>query len=67
MSRKISKAMREYFQEIGRTGGKIGGKRSLETMTPEQRSARASKAIKARWSKRPQKPIPAPEDVQGHS
>jgi hypothetical protein len=28
----------------GRKGGKIGGKRSLETMTPEERTARAKKA-----------------------
>jgi hypothetical protein len=29
--------------ETGAKGGKIGGKRSLETMTPEERSARAGK------------------------
>jgi hypothetical protein len=29
---------------MGRKGGKIGGKRSLETMTAEERSARAKKA-----------------------
>jgi hypothetical protein len=29
------------MREIGREGGKIGGKRSLETMTPEERIARA--------------------------
>ena len=32
------------MRELGRKGGKIGGKRSLETMTPEERSARAKKA-----------------------
>ena len=32
---------------MGRKGGKIGGKRSLETMTPEERSARAKKAAAA--------------------
>jgi hypothetical protein len=32
------------MREIGAKGGKIGGKRSLETMTPEARSARAKKA-----------------------
>jgi hypothetical protein len=36
----------EYFRSQGARGGKIGGKRSLETMTPEQRSARARKASK---------------------
>lgn len=34
---------------MGRRGGKIGGKRRLETMTPEQRSAVARKAAKSRW------------------
>jgi len=32
--------------------GKIGGKRSLETMTPEQRMQRAKKAVAAREAKR---------------
>ena len=36
---------------IGRKGGRIGGKRRLETMTPEQRSAIALKAAKTRWQK----------------
>ena len=34
----------DYFRKQGAKGGKIGGKRSLETMTPEERSARAKKA-----------------------
>jgi hypothetical protein len=34
----------EFFKKQGARGGKIGGKRSLETMTPEQRSERARKA-----------------------
>jgi hypothetical protein len=47
--------MRTFAQlaKYGRfTGGKIGGKRSLETMTPEERSARARKAVAAREAKR---------------
>ena len=40
------------MREIGRKGGKIGGKRSLETMTPEERSARAKKASMAAAAKR---------------
>jgi hypothetical protein len=34
---------------LGRKGGKIGGKRRMETMTSEQRSAAALKAARARW------------------
>jgi hypothetical protein len=37
---------------MGRKGGKIGGKRRLETMTSEQRSQIALKAAQARWAKR---------------
>jgi hypothetical protein len=37
--------------ELGRKGGKKGGKRRLETMSPKQRSAAARKAAQARWKK----------------
>jgi hypothetical protein len=42
----------EFFRKQGSKGGKIGGKRSLETMTPEQRSERARKAAAAREAKK---------------
>jgi hypothetical protein len=35
--------------ELGRKGGKIGGKRRMETMTPKQRRNVARKAAQARW------------------
>jgi len=38
--------------EIGRKGGKIGGKRRLKTMTKEARRKVAAKAARARWKKR---------------
>jgi hypothetical protein len=38
------KLISQVMSALGRKGGKIGGKRSLETMTPEERSARAKKA-----------------------
>ncbi|MCE5308526.1 MAG: hypothetical protein LLG20_12885 [Acidobacteriales bacterium] len=37
----------EFFRKQGAKGGKIGGKRSLETMTPEERKDRAKKASAA--------------------
>jgi hypothetical protein len=37
---------------LGRKGGKIGGRRRMETMTAEQRKDIASKAAKTRWNKR---------------
>jgi hypothetical protein len=39
--------------ELGRMGGKIGGKRRAAKMTPEQRSDSARKAALARWADRP--------------
>lgn len=35
----------------GLKGGKIGGKRIWEGLTPEQRSEKARKAVEARWKK----------------
>jgi hypothetical protein len=49
MNKKLVSAV---MAVMGRKGGKIGGKRSLETMTPEQRSARAKKASIAAAQKR---------------
>jgi hypothetical protein len=40
------------MSEMGRKGGKIGGKRSLETMTAAERSARAKIASTAAAKKR---------------
>lgn len=42
-----------YMREIGRKGGRVGGKRRLDTMTPAARSRCASHAAQARWAKRP--------------
>jgi hypothetical protein len=45
--RKLPSDVLEFFREQGARGGRIGGKRSLETMTPRQRAARARKASRA--------------------
>jgi hypothetical protein len=37
--------------KLGAKGGKVGGKRRLDTMTPEQRSEIALKAARTRWAK----------------
>jgi len=42
----------EVMRAMGRKGGKIGGKRSLDTMTAAERSARAKKASQAAAKKR---------------
>jgi hypothetical protein len=43
----LPKAVQDYFREQGARGGRIGGKRALETMTADERRARARKASKA--------------------
>lgn len=47
----LPKSVSEYMAQIGSKGGKIGGKKRLKTMTPEQRRKVAQKAAKSRWSK----------------
>jgi hypothetical protein len=41
----------QVMAAMGAKGGRIGGKRRLETMTDTQRTRIAKKAAKARWSK----------------
>jgi hypothetical protein len=48
---KVSDAVSRVMAAMGRRGGKIGGKRRLTTMTPEQRREVAVKAAKTRWAK----------------
>jgi hypothetical protein len=49
---KVSQSdISRVMAEMGRKGGRIGGKRRLETMTKAQRSRIAAKAARARWSK----------------
>jgi hypothetical protein len=43
--------VQQVMREMGAKGGKIGGKRRLETITGEQRKRSARKAAKARWAK----------------
>lgn len=45
-------ALSAYMAALGRKGGKIGGKRRLETLTDERRSEIASQAARAMWAKR---------------
>jgi hypothetical protein len=52
MNKEKKALLAEIMSELGRKGGKIGGKRSLQTMTPEERSARAKKAATAAARKR---------------
>jgi hypothetical protein len=54
--RPIDRAMlSQIMSEMGKKGGRIGGKRRLVTMSPEERSQAAAKAASARWKKKPTK------------
>ena len=43
--------VQKVMREMGAKGGKVGGKRRLETMTDAERTRSARKAAKARWAK----------------
>lgn len=49
---RVSLVVSRIMSKMGVKGGRIGGKRSLDTMTPEERRERASLAARARWAKR---------------
>ena len=40
-----------FMAQLGRKGGKIGGKRRLVTLSSQQRKRIARKAARARWNK----------------
>ena len=42
----------QVMAEMGRRGGRIGGKRRLETLTPRRRRQLARLAALARWAKK---------------
>ena len=50
---KVSRSeISRVMAAMGRKGGKIGGKRRLETMTADERKQVASSAANARWANR---------------
>jgi len=55
MTKKLPANVLAYFREQGAKGGRIGGRRSMETMTREQRVTRAKKASAAAVAARKRK------------
>jgi hypothetical protein len=47
MAKKLPPDVLRFFREQGAKGGRIGGRRALETMTAAERVARAKKASAA--------------------
>jgi hypothetical protein len=57
--KKLPPEALDFFKSAGRRGGKIGGKKSLQTMTAKQRQERARKAgIKSAEARRRKKQKP---------
>mgnify|MGYP001576786998 FL=1 len=50
-----SSIVHQVMSAMGRKGGKIGGKRRLETLSDNRRSEIASQAAKTRWANKPKK------------
>ena len=48
---KLPKEVLDFFAKEGARGGKIGGKKRMEALTPEQRSELGKKAAAARLKK----------------
>jgi hypothetical protein len=55
---------RDLIRQVMAEIGSRGGKRSLETMTPEERSARAKKASEVAAKKRTEKRLAAERTAQ---
>jgi hypothetical protein len=55
--KKLPPDVLKFFREQGAKGGRIGGKRAMETMSPAQRVARAKKASAAAARKRSAKKV----------
>ena len=50
MRRKRDETEEQYAIRTGRAGGRIGGKRRAESLSPEERREIAQKAARARWA-----------------
>jgi hypothetical protein len=49
---KALDAALDYFRAWGSEGGKVGGKKRMDALTPDQRRKLARKAAAARWAKK---------------
>lgn len=49
---KLTAEALDYFRKQGSKGGKIGGKKRMASMTAEERTALAKKAVAAREANR---------------
>ncbi|MGH9772417.1 MAG: hypothetical protein ACRD4Q_12075 [Candidatus Acidiferrales bacterium] len=49
--KKLPEEVLEYFRQQGRIGGKLGGAKAWEKLTPKERSARAKHAVAVREAK----------------
>jgi hypothetical protein len=52
MAKRMPPEVLDYLRSMGKAYGKMGGKKSAQNLTPEERSARAKKASIAAAQKR---------------
>lgn len=52
----MAKKKDSHAVAIGKKGGRKGGLKSAANMTPEERTERARKAVRAQWKKAKQQP-----------
>lgn len=50
--KRLPAAVRAYFKKKGAEGGKIGGPKRMQSLSPEERSALAKAAAEKRWGKK---------------
>ena len=50
--KRLPPDVREFFVEMGRQGGRLGGLARAANMTDAERSESARKAVQARWAKK---------------
>jgi hypothetical protein len=50
--KRLPADIKAYFVKMGAQGGRIGGRRRAEALSPERRQEIARNAIAARWAKR---------------
>jgi hypothetical protein len=51
VAKRLPPEIRDFFVKMGRRGGKIGGRKRVANMTPEQLSEANRRAVQARWAK----------------
>ncbi len=63
MDEDVNELLRKRLQELGRKGGKAGGRKRWENVTPEARSAAMKALVERREAKRRERPEEGDQDA----